>query len=133
MTKHILPFFLLITLLLSACKPAISPESLYGKWNYTKLEKPKANPPYSEADWKLKIEKPYILFLKNGDLQIWWSGEQFSHGKFRVAGHKIMYKESLEGGQIREFPFIVSELTDQSITFTTEGDEPTVVTAVKKK
>lgn len=133
MTKYFLPLCILITLLLSACKPAINPESLYGKWNYVKLEKPKANPPYSEADWKLKIEKPYILFLKNGDLQIWWSGEQFSHGKFRIDGNKIMYKESLEGGQTREFPFIVSELTDRSITFTTEGEEPTVVTAVKAR
>jgi len=131
MAKCILPLLILSALLFSACKPAIKPSDLYGKWHYIKLEKPNASPPSSEPDWKLKIEKPYIEFSKNNDLQMWWSGELFSHGKFRTEGRKIIYKETLEGGQTREFPFYVSELTDKTIVFETMGDEGSKVTAVR--
>jgi hypothetical protein len=132
MTKHIYCLSFLACFLFSACKSSIEPEELYGKWNYTKLENPNQNPPRTEPDWKLKIEKPYILFTKNNNLEIWWSGELLSHGKFRTKDNDIWFNEVLDGGQKREFPFHVTQLTDKTIVFETSGDDGSRVTAVKQ-
>ena len=132
MTKCTLSLFFFAALLFSACKPAIKPGDLYGKWNYTKLEKPNANPPSVEPDWKLKIEKPYIEFSKNNDLIIMWGGKILSHGKFITDGKNIRYTESLPDGKTREFPFWVMKLTDKEIVFETLGQDGSMVTATKQ-
>jgi hypothetical protein len=46
------PFSLIVVVIvfafsLSACNSSIKPEALYGKWKYTKVEHPNANPPDS--------------------------------------------------------------------------------------
>jgi len=130
MTKSIL--YLSALLLFSACKPSVKPEDLYGKWKYIKLENPNANPPSTTPDWKLKIEHPYIEFSKNNDLVLWWADTVLSHGKFTADGDKIQFKETLPGGQTREFPFYVTEITDKQIVFETRDESVSRVTAVKQ-
>lgn len=132
MKKHNLYLPVLALLFFSACKQSIKPEDLYGKWKYVKLENPNKNPPITEPDWKLKIEQPYIEFSKNNDLVIYWSGQVLSHGKFRIEDNKIQFKETLDSGRTREFPFYVSQLKDNTLIFETNGEDGTRVTAIKK-
>jgi hypothetical protein len=131
LTRPLLFSFAFILLVLSACRPAITPEKLYGTWKYTKLEHPGANPPSAEPDWKLKIENPSIVFTKNNQLTIWWDGKVLTHGTFKVDGNNIRYKEVLPDGNTREFPFYVTRLTDTEIVFETLGAEGSRVTAAK--
>jgi hypothetical protein len=132
MSKSSLYLFLISLLLFSACKRSVKPEDLYGKWKYIKLENPNLNPPITEPDWKLKMEAPYIEFKKNNELVMYWSGQELSHGKFRVEGGNIQFKETLADGQTREFPFYITEFTDKEMVFETHGDDGARVTAVKQ-
>ena len=132
LTRSVYSYLILFLLLLTSCEQAITPERLYGKWKYIKLENPGANPPSTEPDWKLKAESPYIEFSKNNELTIWWQGSVLSHGTFKVDVKNIRYKEVLPGGGTREFPFYVSKLTDKEIVFETLGAEGSRVTAVKQ-
>ena len=132
MIKNIAPLTLIVFIFFAACKPSVTPETLYGKWNYTRLEKPDAHPATVEPDWKLKLEKPYVLFLKNNEMQMWWSGELFAHGKFRVEDNAIWFKQVLDGGQTREFPFHIIELKDKTMVFETSGEDGSKVTVVKQ-
>ena len=132
MTKCIRYVPLLFLLAFLGCKSSVSPEQLYGKWNYIKLENPNANPPSSEPDWKLKMEKPYMEFSKNNDLVMYWNGAILAHGKFRTDGDKIQFNQVLDDGQKREFPFYVLELTDKQIVFETRGEDASRVTAAKQ-
>src|SRR5471030_3241579 len=132
MSKSFLYLSIVTLLFFSSCKPSVKPEQLYGRWNYIKFEKPKANPPLTEPDWKLKLEAPYIEFSKNNDVIMYWGREVFAHGKFRTDGNKILFNQVLDGGQTREFPFYVIELTDKQIVFETQGEDAARVTAVRK-
>lgn len=132
MSKSSLYLFLFFLLFFSACKRSITPEDLYGKWKYIKLENPNLNPPITEPDWKLKMEAPYIAFKKNNELVMYWNGQVLAHGKFRVEGNNIQFKETLADGQTREFPFYVTEFTDKEMVFETHGDDGARVTAVKQ-
>jgi len=132
MRKLVLYLSIASLLFFSACKPSLKPQDLYGKWKYIKLENPNANPPSTEPDWKLKIEDPYIEFSKNNDLVMHWSGEVLAHGKFRTDGDKIQFNQVLDGGQTREFPFYVIELTGKQMVFETKGEDAARVTAIKE-
>jgi len=132
MIKNIARISVLVLVVFNACKPAITPEVLYGKWNYTRLEKPNAHPASVEPDWKLKLEKPYVLFLKNNEMQMWWSGELFAHGKFSVKDNDIWFNQVFDGGQTREFPFHIVELKDGTMVFETSGEDGSKVTVVKQ-
>ena len=125
-------FIIILVLIVTACKPTITPEKLYGKWKYIKLENPRANPPSTEPEWKLKMENPSIEFTKNNELIILWEGKVLSHGTFRVDEKNILYKEVLPDGNTREFPFHVSKFEDNQMVFETLGTEGTRVTAVKQ-
>ena len=125
-------FYLVTAMLLTACGPSLQPENLYGKWNYTRLENPGANPPSTEPDWKLKMDKPVIEFKTNNELIIWWAGKVLSHGTFTTDGKNIRLKEILPDGNTREFPFYVSKFTGKEIVFETLGKEGARVTAVKE-
>ncbi len=118
-------------LLFTACKDQLKFDKIYGRWEYTRLEHPSANPPSTEPDWKLKIEHPYIMFSGNV-LTIWWDDKVLSHGTFRVDAPNILYKEILPDGSTREFPFFVSKLTDTEIIFETLGTEGARVTATRR-
>lgn len=125
-------FIFALILVLSACKPAITPEKLYGKWKYIKLENPGANPPSTEPDWKLKLENPSIEFKKNNELIILWEGKVLAHGTFKLDKENIIVKQELPDGTTREFPFYVSQFKDNQMVFETLGTEGTRVTAVKQ-
>ena len=116
---------------LASCKSAIKPEELYGRWKYIKIEHPNADPPEMPAA-QLQSESPSIEFSKNNEYEIIWGGKILSHGKFRADGMNIQIKESLPDGTTREFPFWVSELTDNEIVFETKGEDGSKVTAVKE-
>jgi hypothetical protein len=120
-----------ILLLLMSCKKQLTPQALYGKWNYIKVENPNSHPPDSVKHAELVSASPYILFTKDS-LIMWWGGKELSHGTFKVAGDSIVMKEILHGDTTRDFAFHVSELTDKEIIFSTRGEDGSEVTAVKQ-
>jgi hypothetical protein len=131
MKNYKLPAFIL-TLLLTACKPALKPDKLYGTWKYIKVENPNETPPDSVSKSTLQEESPSIRFSKGDSLTIVWGGKTLSHGNFVIDGMNIRYSEILPGGKTRTFPFYVSEITDKELIFETLGEEGTKVTAIKE-
>jgi hypothetical protein len=131
MKNHILSITL-ITLLFAACKPAVKPGELYGKWKYIKVGKLNANPPDTVSVGELREQTPYIQFTTKDSLLIYWGGRVLSHGVFTVDGRSIKYEETLADGKTRDFPFYVSELTEKKIVFSTQGVDGSVVMAVKQ-
>lgn len=125
-------FIITIIIFFAACKPAVKPQSLYGKWKYIKVEKLNANPPDTVTAMTLREQVPYIQFTTKDSLMIYWGGQLLSHGTFRVDGRNIQYKEILADGKTREFPFYVTELTDKNFIFSTKGADGSEVTAVKE-
>ena len=132
MIKQSLYITTVVLLFFAACKSSINPDNLYGKWKYVKVANPNAVPPDSVASDELAAQAPYIQFSKSNDLVIMWGGKVLSHGKFRIDGYNIRYRESLDSGKSREFPFWVSKLTDKEIIFETKGQEGTRVNAIKE-
>ena len=125
-------FFVLLVFVIvtSSCNQSLSPEDLYGKWNYIRVEH-NGDPTDTIHTSDLIKQKPYIQFTKNNKLQIVWDGRVLSHGKFRIDGHNIRYTETLADSSTREFPFWVSELSDKKIVFNTIGADGSKVTAIK--
>jgi hypothetical protein len=65
MTKHAIYIpAILVLFLFAGCKSSIKPEDLYGKWKYTKIEHPNADPSEMPAA-QLQSESPSIEFLKD--------------------------------------------------------------------
>jgi hypothetical protein len=131
MTNHKLPA-LCMFLLFAACKPAITPQNLYGTWKYIKVENPNETPPDSVSKYDLQQQSPYIKFTTADSLVIVWDGKVLSHGKFTLDGKNIQYTEILPGGKTRTFPFWVSVITAKNLVFETTGEDGTRVTAVKE-
>ena len=131
MKKH-LPYFNIVclVLILVSCKSAIKPGDLFGKWKYTKVEHPKADPPDSLSASEVQAEAPYIQF-SNNDLVIMWSGKVLSHGTYVIDGENIRYTEYLPEGGKRQFPFWISKFDGSNLVFETTGAEGSRVTAVK--
>ncbi|MDO3624880.1 hypothetical protein [Mucilaginibacter sp. BT774] len=115
-----------------SCQLSIKPEMLYGKWKYVKIENNSVANTTNVTPEQLDAESPYITFTKDS-LLIWWGGKLLSHGSYKIDGDKIQFKEILEGGKIREFPFIVSQLDDKNLVFSTQGDDGAKVTALKEQ
>lgn len=127
-------FFLLIamaSLLFAACKKQLTPQALYGKWNYIKVENPNSHPPDSVKHADIVAASPYILFTRDS-LIMWWGGKELSHGTFTVGGDSIQMNEILPDRTTRKFAFYVTELTDKKIVFSTRGEDGSQVTAVKQ-
>jgi hypothetical protein len=118
--------------LIASCKSAIQPGDLYGKWKYIKVEHPRANPPDSLAKAELQAVKPYIQFMENDTLKIFWNGLLLSHGIFKVNKSNIVFNETLPDKTTREFPFWISKFDGKTMVFETAGPEGTKVTAVKE-
>ena len=132
MIKTKLLIVVIALFVISSCKQKpIQHEALLGKWKYVKVENPNSHPPDSVSATELEIESPYIKFSKDDSMMIWWGGKVLSHGTFKLDGSNIQVKEILDGGKTRDFPFIVSRLTDKDLVFETSGEEGTKVTAVK--
>lgn len=120
------------SLCLASCSSAIKPENLYGEWEYVKILNVR-NPAESTTAEELAVQKPAIRFTANNDLVIVWGGRQLSHGKFRIDGKMIRYTEELSAGKTREFPFLVSKLTQDELVFETMESEGTRVTARRRR
>jgi hypothetical protein len=106
-------------------------ETLYGQWNYIKVESP-SNPEENLTEEELLEQVPSISFTADHNLTIMWGGKRLSYGKYRIEGNLIRYTENLGGGRTREFPFLVSKLTDKELVFETMEQNATRVTAVRK-
>jgi hypothetical protein len=115
-----------------ACNRSVDPEKLYGSWKYVKVVTPSA-PEEDLNEAELAMEGASITFTTQDSLIIWWGGKKLSHGKFRIEGNLIRYKEDLEDGTTREFPFRVNSLTGSELVFQTMSQQGTIVTAVKEK
>lgn len=102
-----------------------------GRWNYIKVVN--ADPEDITSDEELKQASPAIIFTETNDLIIEWGGKQLSHGKYKLDGKMIRYTESLEGGRTREFPFLISKLTDTELVFETMEKNYSRVTAIKQR
>lgn len=133
MKKPLLYGFVTIIVLCLSCKKAVKPEQLYGEWKYIKVESPNERPAYSMPQEEIKAENPSIMFSKNNDLVIMWGGKRLSYGKFRMDGSMIRYKEKLDGGITREFPFIIREISAKQLVFETMSQDISRITAEKVK
>ncbi|TZF83621.1 hypothetical protein FW774_09090 [Pedobacter sp. BS3] len=123
--------WIIISLVLVSCNSSIKPELLYGRWHYVKVEY--LNNPEAKAmdAQEVAANKPYIEFSRNGDLIMVWNGKVLSHGKYTIADNLIRYQEILDGGRIREFPFLVQKLTPDELVFQNMEQQSTRVTAKK--
>lgn len=129
--KYYVPV-ILFAILFAACKPAVKPQDLYGKWKYTRVQSPDGSPSDSVTQMTLLENKPYIEFTTKDSLLIYWGGQVLSHGTFTTNGRDIQVKEIMADGKTRDFPFFVTDITDKQIIFTTKGKGRSEVTAVKE-
>ena len=125
--------FITVILSFASCTKSVKPEELYGEWQYIKVESPRQNPPYIMPEEEVQAENPSIRFSKTYDLVIMWGGKRLSHGKFRMEDRMIRYKENLEDGTTREFPFLIKEITDDKLVFETMSQDLTRITAIRIK
>lgn len=124
------PIIILTIILFTSCSGSVKPEQLQGTWDYVRVDN--SNPEDSLTTNEIKLQRPSITFSPNSDLIIEWGGKQLSHGKFRLEGRMIRYTELLDGGQKREFPFLIKTITDSALVFVTMEQTYTKVTAVKR-
>jgi hypothetical protein len=116
---------------ISACKPSVSPQDLYGKWKYKRVRNPNASPPDSVGNMTLFEQKPYIEFTQKDSLLIYWDNKVLSHGTFVIDGSNIQYTEIIPGGT-RKFPFYIERFDGKQLIFSTKGTDGSEVTAVKE-
>lgn len=114
-----------------SCKSSVSYESLYGKWDYIKIEHPKGDSPDLQAN-ELKQQGASIEFLKDSTYVIMWAGKPLSRGKFIANGDRIVINEDLPDGTKRSFPFYIIRASDKEIVFETRSETIAKVTAVKE-
>ena len=114
---------------MSSCTSSIEQKDLLGRWNYIKVVN--ADPEDITSDEELKQASPAIIFTETNDLIIEWGGKQLSRGKYKLDGKMIRYTESLQGGRTREFPFLISKLSDNELVFQTMEKNFTLVTAIR--
>jgi len=127
--KYSFPVLIFCILLCSSCSFEIEKSDLVGRWNYIKVVN--ADPEDITSNEELKQASPAIIFTETNDLTIEWGGKQLSKGKYKLDGKMIRYTESLEGGRTREFPFLISKLSDNELVFQTMEKNYTVVTAIR--
>jgi len=123
--------FVCLLFFTASCKSTIERKDLLGRWNYIKVVN--ADPEDITSDEELKQASPAIIFTETNDLIIEWGGKQLSRGKYKLDGKMIRYTESLQGGRTREFPFLISKLSDNELVFQTMEKNYTLVTAIKQR
>ena len=128
-----LTFVCCCVLILGACTFTLDQEKLVGSWDYVEIENLNPGSEDSTTLADLRKAKPYIQFSKDNQLNIFWEGKKLSSGTYRIDGKMIRYKEDLRDGGEREFPFLVSKLSENELVFETMTSEGTKVTAVKRK
>ena len=125
------PILIFCILLCSSCSYEIEKSDLLGRWNYVKVVN--ADPEDITSDEELKYASPAIIFTETNELIIEWGGKQLSKGNYRLDGKMIRYTESLEGGRTREFPFLISKLSDTELVFQTMEKNYSRDTAIKQR
>jgi hypothetical protein len=105
---------------------------LYGKWKYTRLENPNANPPDSMDPYLLQSKSPSIRFTKRDSVVIMWSDTVLLKGTFTLDGNDININQVLHGGKTHQFSFSILKLTDKQLIFESHGDDASKVTAEKE-
>lgn len=128
-----LPVICFCSLIFAACSIPMNQEKLIGSWDYIKIDNLNSQSEDITTLDELKEAKPYIHFSDKNELQIFWGGKLLSSGTFRIEGKMIRYKEDLQDGGQREFPFLVKSLSESEIVFETMSSVGTRVTAVKRK
>ncbi|HQS51094.1 MAG: hypothetical protein B7X86_00170 [Sphingobacteriales bacterium 17-39-43] len=128
--KFTFPVLIFCILLCSSCSFEVEKIDLLGRWNYVKVVN--ADPEDITSDEELKQASPAIIFTETNDLIIEWGDKQLSKGKYKLDGKMIRYTESLEGGRTREFPFLISKLSDTELVFQTMEKNYSRVTAIKQ-
>lgn len=88
-----------------------------------------SNPQDTLPDGELELQSPAIIFSPEDNLVIEWGGKKLSSGKFRLDGKMIRYTENLQGGQTREFPFLINSLDEKELVFQTMERSTTTVVA----
>ncbi|WP_276346870.1 hypothetical protein [Daejeonella sp. JGW-45] len=126
MKRFAFPLLFLVLFFVS-CSTAIKQEDLYGRWNYVRVDN--SNPQDTLPDGELELQSPAIIFSPEDNLVIEWGGKKLSSGKFRLDGKMIRYTETLEGGQTREFPFLINSLDEKELVFQTMERSTTTVVA----
>ena len=111
----------------------VDQQELVGSWDYIHIDNLNPSSEDSTTAEDLKLAKPYIHFSEKNELQIFWDGKLLSSGKYKLDGKMIRYTEDLPNGGKREFPFLVSSLSDDQIVFETMSREGSRVTAVKRR
>ena len=120
-----------ILILLTSCSKSIDAADLYGRWDYISIKN--ADPEDIMTDAEVKSQKPYIIFKSNNELMISWADKQISQGNFKMDGKMIRYTENLAGGRTRDFPFLITKLTENELVFQTMEKNFTRVSAKKKR
>jgi hypothetical protein len=118
-----------ILILLTSCSKSIDAADLYGRWDYISIKN--ADPEDIMTDAEVKSQKPYIIFKSNNELMISWADKQISQGNFKMDGKMIRYTENLAGGRTRDFPFLITKLTENELVFQTMEKNFTRVSAKK--
>ncbi|MGV3684806.1 MAG: hypothetical protein ACO1NS_04210 [Daejeonella sp.] len=126
MKRFAFPLLFLVLFFVS-CSTAIKQEDLYGRWNYVRVDN--SNPQDTLPDGELELQSPAIIFSPEDNLVIEWGGKKLSSGKFRLDGKMIRYTENLQGGQTREFPFLINSLDEKELVFQTMERSTTTVVA----
>lgn len=119
-------------IIFASCNSSVTPDALYGKWKYVKIEHPNADPTDSVRSADLAAKSPSIEFFKDNTYVIHWENRVLSHGKFAVDKRNILITEILPDGTTRQFPFYVSDFSSTRIVFDTKGEDASVVTAIKQ-
>ncbi len=112
---------------------SVPAEDLFGKWNYVKIENSDKEDADSVTTSELKIQNPSIEFTKPDSLKIYWGGKVLSKGNFRMDKKMIRYTEILTENRVREFPFLIVEISPKTLVFETMEAKSTRITAVKSQ
>lgn len=130
MKKKYLFYYLLITLLI-ACNSNVNQQNIIGKWNYISYEY--QNKYLDKTLVNIALQKPFIVFNKDGSASIYSSGRVLSHGKYQLDGKIIRYIEVLPDGQKRKIPFLIKKMNDKQLIFQTMDAEVKIITATKER
>ena len=118
----------LLLFALGACKQAVKPGLLQGKWAYERVEELNHSADSTTA-LDIELNKPTIEFRANGELRMTWGNETLSQGTYVIDGDNVQYTEQLADGKKRTFPFHVTHLDEKRIIFETTDRAGARVTA----
>jgi len=129
MKSFLIYSFLLIVLV--GCIVSINRQDLVGKWNYISYEY--QNKSLNKTLANIALQKPSIVFNKDGSALIYSSGKVLSSGTYQLDGKIIRYVEVLQNGQKRNIPFLINELNNDELIFQTMDAEVKIITSKREK